>query len=59
MPRAGVELPVLGLGTCWLDERECALEALLCMKRAGADLILTNYATEAATWLNEEGLQPE
>jgi porphobilinogen synthase len=43
----------------WLDERECALEALLCMKRAGADLILTYYATEAATWLNEEGLQPE
>merc|ERR1712188_229913 len=31
----------------WLDERECALEALLCMKRAGADLILTYYATEA------------
>ena len=29
-------------------ERECALESLLSLKRAGADLILTYYATQAA-----------
>ena len=35
----------------WLDERACVLEALLCMKRAGADGILTYYARDAAKWL--------
>jgi porphobilinogen synthase len=35
----------------WLDERACALEALVSIKRAGADAILTYYALEAATWL--------
>ena len=37
----------------WLDERKCALEALLCMKRAGASAILTYYAVDAARWLAE------
>jgi len=37
----------------WLDERPVVLEALLCMKRAGADGILTYYAKQAATWLQE------
>lgn len=35
----------------WIDERACVLEALLGFKRAGADAILTYYATEAAGWL--------
>jgi len=35
----------------WLDERSCALEALLGMKRAGADGILTYFAVRAARWL--------
>ena len=35
----------------WLDDRACALEALLAFKRAGADGILTYYALEAARWL--------
>jgi len=39
----------------WLDERAAVLESLLCLKRAGADIILTYYATQAATWLNEDG----
>jgi porphobilinogen synthase len=39
----------------WLDERAAVLEALLCLKRAGADIILTYYATQAAAWLNEDG----
>ncbi len=37
----------------WLDERAVVLEALLGMKRAGADAILTYYAKNAARWLNE------
>ena len=39
----------------WIDERACALEALLAFKRAGADGILTYYAVEAARWLREKG----
>jgi porphobilinogen synthase len=35
----------------WLDERAVALETLLAMKRAGADLILTYFARDAAKWL--------
>jgi len=37
----------------WIDERSCVLEALLSMKRAGADGILTYYAKSAAKWLQE------
>ncbi len=35
----------------WLDERKCVLEALIGMKRAGADAILTYFALDAARWL--------
>lgn len=35
----------------WLDERGAVLEALTCIKRAGADAILTYYAIDAARWL--------
>lgn len=38
----------------WLDERDCALEALLAFKRAGADAILTYFALAAAAWLRDE-----
>jgi len=37
----------------WLDERTCAMEALIAFKRAGADAILTYYALTAAAWLTE------
>jgi porphobilinogen synthase len=37
----------------WLDERRAALESLTAIKRAGADLIITYYAKEAARWLEE------
>ncbi len=37
----------------WLDERACVLEALISIKRAGADAILTYFALQAATWLSE------
>jgi porphobilinogen synthase len=36
----------------WLDERAAALEALTAIRRAGADVILTYYAKEAAAWLS-------
>jgi porphobilinogen synthase len=39
----------------WIDERQCALESLTAIKRAGADMILTYYATKAAKWLREDG----
>ena len=35
----------------WLDERSSVLEALLCIKRAGACAILSYYAVDAARWL--------
>ena len=35
----------------WLDERAVALEILTAIKRAGADLILTYFAKDAARWL--------
>ena len=35
----------------WIDERAAALEALTSIRRAGADVILTYYAKEAAAWL--------
>lgn len=37
----------------WLDERAAVLEALTCIKRAGADLIITYFAPEAAEWIEE------
>ena len=37
----------------WIDERAVTLELLLGIKRAGADMILTYFAREVATWLNE------
>jgi porphobilinogen synthase len=35
----------------WLDEQRVALEMLTAIRRAGADMILTYYAKEAARWL--------
>jgi porphobilinogen synthase len=37
----------------WVDEKEIVLEKLTSMKRAGADLIITYFAKDAAKWLNE------
>jgi porphobilinogen synthase len=34
-----------------LDERACVLEALTAMRRAGADIVITYHAREAAVWL--------
>ena len=35
----------------WLEEERTVLEVLTAIKRAGADLILTYHAKEAAAWL--------
>src|SRR5207244_2192762 len=35
----------------WIDERRVALEILTGIKRAGADMILTYFARDAARWL--------
>ncbi len=37
----------------WLDEKAAAMESLLSIKRAGATLILTYWAKDAARWLAE------
>jgi porphobilinogen synthase len=42
-------------GNGWIDERKTVLESLLCIRRAGADGILSYYAGRAASWLGEGG----
>jgi porphobilinogen synthase len=37
----------------WLDERAAVMESLLCIRRAGADGILTYFAKRAAQWMND------
>jgi porphobilinogen synthase len=36
----------------WLDEKAVAMETLMSIKRAGADIILTYWAKDAARWLS-------
>ena len=38
----------------WLDERKTVLESLMAIRRAGADIIFTYFARNAARWLREE-----
>ncbi|RDU36289.1 porphobilinogen synthase [Neobacillus piezotolerans] len=38
----------------WIDEKAVVLEMLTGMKRAGADLIITYFAKDAARWLKEQ-----
>jgi porphobilinogen synthase len=35
----------------WLDERQAALESLTAIKRAGADIVISYWTKELATWL--------
>jgi porphobilinogen synthase len=46
MIRAGIERG-------WLDQKKTVLESLTCIKRAGADFILTYEALNAARWIRE------
>ena len=36
-----------------LDERAAVLEALTAIRRAGADIVITYHAKDAARWLHE------
>jgi porphobilinogen synthase len=38
----------------WLDGKQVTLELLTSMKRAGADIIITYHAKEAAEWLRSD-----
>lgn len=37
----------------WIDLQRCVLETLTSIKRAGADMILTYFAKEAAQWITQ------
>ena len=37
----------------WLDDRKVAMEVLTAIKRAGANIIITYFAKDAAKWLEE------
>ncbi|MDI6857251.1 MAG: porphobilinogen synthase [Dehalococcoidia bacterium] len=39
----------------WLDEQRVTLEVLTAIKRAGADIVITYHAKEAARWLRQSG----
>lgn len=39
----------------WLEEQRVAVESLTAIRRAGADLIVTYYAKEAARWMRDHG----
>lgn len=38
----------------WLERRRTVLESLTSIRRAGADIVLTYWAVEAAQWLRED-----
>ena len=48
-PFAGVAEAAAGNG--WLDERKMVLEVLTSIRRAGAELVVTYHAKDAADWL--------
>ena len=38
----------------WIDEKRIVLENFYAMKRAGASVIITYHALDAAKWIREE-----
>ena len=38
----------------WINEKKVVIETLTSMKRAGADMIMTYHAKDAARWLEEK-----
>jgi porphobilinogen synthase len=38
----------------WIDERRVIEESVLSIRRAGADMIITYFAPELASWLNSD-----
>ena len=52
--RSSALLPVIGLGAAaagWLDEQTAALESLTAIKRAGADIVVSYWTKDLASWL--------
>ena len=45
-------IAVLSAANGWLDRERTILEVLTSIRRAGADMILTYWAAEAAAWLD-------
>lgn len=41
-------------GNGWLDEERVVMESLTCLKRAGADLIITYFAESVCRWIDEK-----
>ena len=39
----------------WIDEKKIVMEILVGLKRAGAKMIITYHALDAAGWIGEEG----
>lgn len=37
----------------WIDRQQVAMESLTSLKRAGADIILTYFAMDAAKWIKD------
>ena len=42
----------------WLDEERAVLETLTAIRRAGADIVITYHAKEAARWLRRAPASP-
>ena len=38
----------------WIDEKKVVMENLIGMKRAGASMIITYHAIDAANWMKEQ-----
>ncbi|HJJ55648.1 MAG TPA: porphobilinogen synthase [Methanocorpusculum sp.] len=38
----------------WIDERKTVMESMICLKRAGADMIITYYADDISRWLKDD-----
>ena len=54
-----IRVSIYLMGVCsldkgWIDRKAVVLESLRSIHRAGADVILTYYGTEAAGWLREQ-----
>ena len=43
-----------GAASGWIEEKPAVLESLLSIKRAGAQMILTYYAKDVASWLQDK-----
>jgi len=37
----------------WLNEKMAVLESLIAIRRAGANIVITYYAKDAAKWISE------